>query len=214
MMAQAIHSRIINRVAREVLTPLGLHQKGRSRSWFDDHGWWLILVEFQPSGFDKGAYLNVGINWLWYEKNYFSFDYGYRVEPFIQYESEIQFENEAQKIVLRAAQEVEHYRQVFRSFNDSKKVLTRNTNQNVWTLYHAAIASGICGDTTKALNLFQSIIRLPVNLAWERELNNHASQLALLVNDKVAFRNQISAIIMNTRNILGLPEWDIASLFD
>jgi hypothetical protein len=75
------------------------------------------------------------------------------------------------------------------------------------------IASGICGDYTKALSLFQSIIRLPVNFAWEREVNYQAAQLALLVNDKVAFRNQISAIII-TRNILGLPEWDIVSFFD
>jgi hypothetical protein len=24
-------------------------QKGRSRIWLDDHGWWIAVVEFQPS---------------------------------------------------------------------------------------------------------------------------------------------------------------------
>ena len=28
-----------------MLGPLGLRQKGRSRVWLDDHGWWLIAVE-------------------------------------------------------------------------------------------------------------------------------------------------------------------------
>jgi hypothetical protein len=42
-----------------VLTPLGLTQRGRSRLWLDDHGWWLIVVEFQPSAWSRGSHLNV-----------------------------------------------------------------------------------------------------------------------------------------------------------
>lgn len=55
---------ILNTGAREILRPMGRVRKGRSRTWWDDHGWWLINVEFQPSGFSKGSYLNVGICWL------------------------------------------------------------------------------------------------------------------------------------------------------
>ncbi|MDG5809477.1 hypothetical protein P9869_44140 [Streptomyces ossamyceticus] len=40
--------RIITSAARESLKPLGLAQRGRSRLWIDDHGWWLGVVEFTP----------------------------------------------------------------------------------------------------------------------------------------------------------------------
>src|SRR5690242_5082457 len=33
-------TKAVGRAAREVLRPLGLVQKGRSRTWLDDHGWW------------------------------------------------------------------------------------------------------------------------------------------------------------------------------
>src|SRR6202000_1719294 len=38
--------------------PLGLERRGRSRTWIDDQRWYAIVVEFQPSGFSKGSYLN------------------------------------------------------------------------------------------------------------------------------------------------------------
>src|SRR5256885_11111558 len=56
------HSKLITAAAREILRPLGLFQKGRSRVWLDDQGWWLGVVEFQPSDWSKGSYLNVGAN--------------------------------------------------------------------------------------------------------------------------------------------------------
>lgn len=57
--------RVIATAARQALGPLGLVRKGRSRLWIDDHGWWLINVEFQPSGYSTGCYLNVGEQHLW-----------------------------------------------------------------------------------------------------------------------------------------------------
>lgn len=57
--------KLIIRAARDVLKPMGLFQKGTSRIWIDDNGWFLILVEFQPSSWSQGAYLNVAISFLW-----------------------------------------------------------------------------------------------------------------------------------------------------
>lgn len=34
------HNRLLKKVAKEVFAPLGLIQRGSSRTWFDDHGWW------------------------------------------------------------------------------------------------------------------------------------------------------------------------------
>jgi hypothetical protein len=52
-------SQIIAAAARRALAPVGFWRKGRSRVWLSDHGFWLTVVEFQPSGFGKGSYLNV-----------------------------------------------------------------------------------------------------------------------------------------------------------
>jgi hypothetical protein len=62
-------STIIAAAARRTLSPLGVARRGRSRLWIDDHGWWLINVEFQPSGWAKGCYLNVGHQHLWVERD-------------------------------------------------------------------------------------------------------------------------------------------------
>jgi hypothetical protein len=50
------HGRIIATAAKETLGPLGFYRKGRSRVWLCDHGFWLGVVEFQPSGFAKGGH--------------------------------------------------------------------------------------------------------------------------------------------------------------
>jgi hypothetical protein len=47
---------VITAEARHVLKPLGLVRRGNSRVWIDDHGWWTIQVEFQPSAWSKGSY--------------------------------------------------------------------------------------------------------------------------------------------------------------
>ena len=55
--------RIITSAARESLKPLGLLQRGRSRLWIDDQGWWLGVVEFTPPRM-AGSGLQVGAMWL------------------------------------------------------------------------------------------------------------------------------------------------------
>lgn len=98
------------------LSPLGCMQKGRSRTWLDDRSWWIGVVEFQPSAWARGSYLNVGACWLWYEKEYLSFDDGHRVESFQSFASDEQFASVAEKLAQRASQEVMTLRQRFPSF--------------------------------------------------------------------------------------------------
>ena len=85
-MAMEPHTKIINAVAKRILAPKGFFRKGSSRVWLQDNGWFFTVVEFQPSGFSKGTYLNVAMNYLWgkplSEGAYvLSLDYGNRVMP-------------------------------------------------------------------------------------------------------------------------------------
>jgi len=68
---------------------------GRSRKRLDDQRWYATVIEFQPSGFGKGSYLNVGAHFLWRTTGHLSFDLGYRVNGFIRFESAAQFAPEA-----------------------------------------------------------------------------------------------------------------------
>lgn len=63
----ADHNTILKQAARAVLKPEGLFQKGSSRLWIDDNGWFFTVVEFQSSWCDRGSYLNVGPLYLWNE---------------------------------------------------------------------------------------------------------------------------------------------------
>lgn len=100
------HTRLLTAAARSILRPLGCVQKGRSRTWLDDQGWWVGVVEFQPSAWDRGSYLNVGACWLWEEKDYLSFDVGGRVAGFERFTETAEFASAAQALAEQAAAEV------------------------------------------------------------------------------------------------------------
>lgn len=71
--------RLLRDAGRNHLTAIGLQQMSRSpRSWTADRGWWLVNVEFQPSSYSVGSYLNVGLQHLWIPRDYRVFEYGSR----------------------------------------------------------------------------------------------------------------------------------------
>src|SRR5262245_59350224 len=108
------HNRVIDAEARQILKPLGLARKGKSRVWLDDHGWWLIQVEFQPGAWSRGSYLNVGVNWMLYEGSMGAFHVGSRVDvPFISAAGNEHFAEDARNLALRAKEEVAALRSRF-----------------------------------------------------------------------------------------------------
>ena len=143
MARELAHSRLIASAAREVLAPLGLHRRGRSRTWFDDRVWWLGVVAFQPSGFSRGSYLNVGATWLWGGKDYVSYDAGGRVghAPFVSYENDEQFAPEARRLAGIAAAEVAELRAAFPTVSAAADYLFANAHINGWPRFNAAIAA-------------------------------------------------------------------------
>jgi len=200
------HSKLITAAARETLRPLGMVQKGRSRTWLDDHGWWLGVVEFQPSSFSRGSYLNVGVNWLWNPKDYVSFDYGDRVhfedesargDQYVEYESDEQFAPLALKLAGAAAAEVHHYRQLFPTVAATAAVL--GLGERAWL--DAAIALGLAGDYQAARVMFVRHIE-----RWEAGAgaSDRAQSLNDLLGNQQSFRDQIRADVIEGRRRLRL----------
>jgi hypothetical protein len=210
------HTKQITAAARDVLGPRGLVQKGRSRTWLDDRGWWLGVVEFQPSSWSRGSYLNVGVNFLWDPKGYLSFDVGGRVRlrngchgtEYVEFEDEEQFAPLTRVLVTVALEKIVEYRSLFPTPGAAAEFLASSAaTDDVHTLAHAGIAFGWTGDVTRARRQFDRLLkslRHP-EPGWETDLRERATELASLVTDPAAFQHRVEQEIANGRAQLKLP---------
>ncbi len=114
MVKANIHGQMIARAAKAALLPLGCRRKGKSRVWYADQRYWAIWIEFQPSGWSKGNYLNIGVMWLWRPKP--SVAFSYRPADFAPFETEEQFAPLIARMAVLAAQEVHTLRGKLSSF--------------------------------------------------------------------------------------------------
>jgi len=210
MAKQTEHSKIIASTAKATLGPLGCCRVGQSRLWVSDERSWVIVVEFQPSGFSRGSYLNVAPMWLWREaeKGAWLFDYGrVRIARFVEFEDSEQFRAGAYMLARRAADEVRSLRQLF----DTPLVIAKRLAEDaeggaLWPLYHAAVAAGPTGGLSSSLRLFTKVIQFRPDLATNcvLSLQNRSADLASKLSDLCEFRRTVAEIVQGTRANLNL----------
>jgi hypothetical protein len=219
-------SRLIATAARERLKPLGLHQRGRSRIWYDDRDWSLITVEFQPPR-TLGTYLNVGATWLWTDRDHLSFDEGNRLhwrsdgsftstaplgEPgwrqLLEYRDADQFSRDIQLVVDVAARRVVELRAMLPDPCGAAELLagrqTRPDESPWWHAYHSGAAAGLCGDVASARRGFDRIAVGDLDPGWAHDLARQAAELSGLGNDVDALRRRLVDTIQTTRQRLKL----------
>jgi hypothetical protein len=204
------HDKIIANAARKALQPLGLRRKGQSRLWFADHGWWLTVIEFQPSGLRKGSYLNVAAHWLWSDGGYISFDlgggadWGSRVAEFEAYESDDQFQAGADRLADRAAQEAPRLALRIPSIDRAADLLLSHENglpaqsRGSWSAYHAGVAAGLAGRRPEAETMLRSVT--------DDRVTDAAARFVEALGDAARFNAVASSLIATQRKSLGLPE--------
>jgi hypothetical protein len=200
------HNRLIADAAKVALIPLGCRRVGRSRTWISDQGYWVIQIEFQPSGWAKGSYLNVGAAWLWYVRKGLPFNVGYRVEGFIAFENAEQFSPLVAQMATRAAQEVQALKTKFKTFEDVLDYLVHHIAHDGWPVYHAAVAMGLAGEITASKELFRRLEAWRSNgTDWEQKLKSDSVALAHLLEEPAEFRRTVLRIIGECRALNGLP---------
>jgi hypothetical protein len=182
------HEKLIAKAAKTILQPLGLRRKGQSRLWIGDHGWWLAVVEFQPSGFAEGSYLNVAAHWLWSDNGYISFDLGggaeggSRVAGFEAFESDEQFEGTALRLAAVAAQEVCELTARLPSIAETANLLlskeAKSPARGSWSTYHAGVAAGLAGRAGEANAMLRSVTDTRVKGAATGNLELSSAQSA------------------------------------
>ncbi|MBO5164642.1 MAG: hypothetical protein J6B75_10940 [Ruminococcus sp.] len=170
------HNKIINAVAKQYLASEGLFRVGSSRNWIDDNGYFLTIVEFQPSSYSRGTYLNVGINFMWEKSeglnDTLSFDCGGRViigkgTQFAEYRERLKngdeiFTAEVEKFAAAALEKVKEYRRLCDLDNAEKQLLvkTRQTQKDCmfWEMYDLAMLCFFKGDFNRGKNCFNSFL--------------------------------------------------------
>ena len=190
-------SAIIAREAKEALSPLGLTRRGRSRVWIDDRGWWLINVEFQPSDWGKGCYLNVGHQHLWVKRDHLVFEDHERPlggTSFVQFRGdEVEFASAVSQASRVAADAVLRRRS---AHGEAKKALRRVADSR--DDLNGGIAAAVLGKG----KLAEKRLRGLVHPAYQ----DQAAQFMGLDQDQADTLARQSVTI--TRQLLRLPaEW-------
>lgn len=208
MASSTEHSRLLTLAARKHLAPIGCQQKGRSRFWFDDHGWWAATVEFQPSSWSTGSYLNVGAMWFWHPADHWVFNEFERVAPFHEFREATQFSEVADRLAESAATQVIALRQKFDSIESVASYLIDKPAEGLWPNYQAAIAASLVGDTLAAKSHFEAVAASPAVAPWEwvSEVQARARRLSNAFTTTVRARRVVALEVARTREKLGLPE--------
>lgn len=187
---------------------MGLTQCGRSRTWIDDRSWWLGVAEFQPSGWSKGSYLNVGCCWLWPVKSHLTFDVGHGVQNFVAYESDRQFAPLADALAESAAREIRRYRDEFQNILSVCQFYEEHPPTALWPDVYAAIANGLAGRTREAEDHFSKAIqrKVPNEPEWQSDAIAVAEELVKHVGTRSRFQGIVEDHIRTSRRLMKLGD--------
>jgi hypothetical protein len=173
------------------------------------------LVEFQPSSWSKGSYLNVGFQHLWRVTDHVSFDRPERLnidgQQFLSFDvarPEV-FQAAASRLVEKARQAVEHRRLQHGDGSEAVERIAWAETESIYELYDAGTGLGLLGERQAANDRFARILALDgSSLAWLAELQNQARVLAAVLDDKDALIAEVTRRVGKTRTALRMPPWD------
>jgi len=214
-MPTPIHSKIINKVARKILKEHGIERKGQSRTWLDDQYWFTTIIEFQPFKDRQGTCLNVGVNFHWYQKEYFSFDIGYRESEFIDFVNEEQFEKEMHSLVDLALNRALELREILSESRTATNTILNHkfTSDSLWGNYHRAIICGLNNQSQKSEGFFELILKNELESNWELELKKRVEKLKSELGNTLEFKREIEHIIVETRKEKKLKETEFKNVW-
>ena len=201
------HNRLITAAAKRALVPLGLSQLRKSRIWYDDHGWWAIVVEFQPSSWDRGSYLNVALSWMLYESESWGLNICNREKGgFRSATSGDDFEAAINDLADRAGHRVIEYRERFCSLEAMCKYYDTAEGHGEWPNYYAGVLAGLSGDRETAQRRLSLVLSVQATTTWHRALQFRCQELIRLLAEPAFFRDSVLGIVLRCRSCRCLPD--------
>jgi hypothetical protein len=195
-------SKIIRKVAKERFVGHGLKQKGQSRLWYFSGDYYLILIEFQPSSWEKGTYLNVGLDFNWYPKDYFAFEFGYRLSDFKSPKDEGELGARIQQLCDLALDKVNEYKQIFidKKTAGDKLLRLHKDKSNDWEKFNLGVLFGLGGHNEQAINYLKGVTGAHYKLDWEIEREKIAREYINAIGQG-DFLTKLSDMITRTKQL-------------
>lgn len=213
------YTRIINNTAKRILTPQQIFRIGSSRCWMEDNGYFLTIIEFQPSFYEKGCYLNVGISFLW-EKSIglnqiTSFDFGYRVSvdgsEYASYRDLDKFTRDMDKFAQAALHKAAEYRK-FSDMEYAKQMLMQKLaatphDRRFWELYDLAMLCFFKKDHDDGMYYFDSFMTMlqdsfyqnGILIEWHRDFYEYCKTVLLPQFSTAETAEKVVADMINRR---------------
>jgi hypothetical protein len=209
--ARRLAARALGDAGRRYLADLGLRRRKSSpRLWWLDRGWWLINVEFQPSSWSVGSYLNVGLQHLWDVRDSRVFEWSQRVPigahgQFVDLVGdEAVVRNAAAAVGVAARQSVQSWLARLPDDGTHLRALVDRGGRG-WDGFNAAVAAQLLGDSEHARAVFHTVgSDVDRSIPWQRELADDCHRLATLTASAAQFRTLIEDRTRATRTLLKL----------
>lgn len=195
------HGGIIAAIAKSTLAPFGFFRMGTSRVWLAEHGFWLDVVEFQPSSFSKGSYCNVAVHWLWGMTTTLTFDYGtQRIGQFAKFGDAEIFTRQVTDMAAGALQVVARHRVLFESLPATADHLERreleSATVNGWHAFNAGVSLGLTQNGAAARRMFHRVLGSDDrDLEWVVARRRKVERFLEMLEEPDAFRAEIKELI-------------------
>jgi hypothetical protein len=206
------HNKLLKKVAKERLKPFRITQKGSSRTFLFDNGWWTIVIEFQPTSYSKGSYLNIVLDFNFYPRDYFAFTYGNREKGFEEANDEALFVKIINDYCDLAISKVDTLTVQFRDVWSAAKTFKKQVDKDPWNEFDLAMLYRLTQRVAASKKLLLKLKKQKCEYDYEFERQKVVTEiLSWLDNDEI-FLVKIKELINQTRQLKKLPLIELGNL--
>ena len=177
------YNKLIAAKERDALKHLSFSRVRKSRLWLRDNGWWSVVVEFQPSSFSKGTYVNVAVSHLLYESCGWTFNISRGLPGFASAEDDVAFESKVEDLAQEAATVATSLQSRYQSVANSLEWYRQQDRRSVWDEYYAGVLSSFLGEHDNTSAFFEVILANEYERSWEQAVQARAAALSFLLQD-------------------------------
>ncbi len=203
------HNKLLKKIAKERLKDYRITQKGQSRVFLQDNGWYSIMIEFQPSSWSKGTYLNIGVDFNFFPREHSAFEYESRQKNFIEFSNQEQFEQIVYDLCNFTIEKVEELNSKFKNFSLALKALDSISLDNEWNLYNVAILNAVNGYFEHSKQQFGKIMASRAKFDWQAKRQEQVEKLIDSLNNTEDFKRKFIELISETREMKKLTKIEL-----
>jgi len=204
------HNKLLKKVARERLKPFNILQKGQSRTFLYDKGLWTAIIEFQPSSWSRGTYLNVAADFHLYPRDYFAFAYGGREKSFEEAENENDFSKIVNDYCDQALLKVAKIKVDFIDISSSIKTLENLKSNDPWKIYDLGILYALNGQINPSKRCLQIVYEQKCDRPFEFERQKIIAEILEWFDNDRLLKSKLKDMINRTRQLKKLPIMELA----